>query len=87
MRQVREQYPYVLVDCPSLKESTDVLSLARVVDGFFIVVEANKTQKTQLAYVEQTLERAGGKILGTILNKRSYPIPEWFHNQLERWGQ
>jgi hypothetical protein len=87
MSQLRDRYPYVLIDCSSLKENTEVLSLARVVDGFFIVVEANKTQKTQLAYVEQTLERAGGKILGHLLNKRTYPIPEWLHNRLERWGQ
>jgi Mrp family chromosome partitioning ATPase len=76
----------VLVDCPSLKESTEVLSLAPLVDGVLLIVEANRTQKSQVAYLEQTIEGAGGKVLGHLLNKRTYPIPAWLFNRLERWG-
>jgi hypothetical protein len=47
LAQLRKRFPYVLVDCPSLKESTDVLSLAPIVDGVFLVIEANKTRKSQ----------------------------------------
>ena len=36
--------------------------------------------------VERTIEGAGGKIYGHLLNKRTYPIPPWLHNNLERWG-
>lgn len=86
LAQLRKRFPYVLIDCPSLKESTDVLSLAPIVDGVFLVVEANKTRKSQVAYLERTIEGAGGKIYGHLLNKRTYPIPPWLHNNLERWG-
>jgi hypothetical protein len=86
LTQVRERFSYVLIDCPSLKESTEVLSLAPLVDGILLVVEANRTQKSRVAYLERTIEGAGGKILGHLLNKRTYPIPEWVHNKLERWG-
>jgi hypothetical protein len=84
--QLRKRFPYVLIDCPSLKESTDVLSLAPIVDGVFLVIEANKTRKSQVGYLERTIEGAGGKIYGHLLNKRTYPIPPWLHNNLERWG-
>ena len=86
LAQLRKRYPYVLIDCPSLKESTDVLSLAPIVDGVFLVIEANKTRKSQVGYLERTIEGAGGKIYGHLLNKRTYPIPPWLHNNLERWG-
>jgi hypothetical protein len=86
LAQLRERFSYVLIDCPSLKESTEVLALAPLVDGVLLVVEANRTQKTQVAYLESTIESAGGKILGHLLNKRTYPIPEWVHNKLEQWG-
>ena len=86
LAQLRKRFPYVLIDCPSLKESTDVLSLAPIVDGVFLVIEANKTRKSQVAYLERTIEGAGGKIYGHLLNKRTYPIPPWLHNNLERWG-
>jgi hypothetical protein len=86
LAQLRKRFPYVLIDCPSLKESTDVLSLAPIVDGVFLVIEANKTRKSQVAYLERTIEGAGGKIYGHLLNKRTYPIPPWLHNKLEAWG-
>jgi hypothetical protein len=86
LAQLRKRYPYVLIDCPSLKESTDVLGLAPIVDGVFLVIEANKTRKSQVGYLERTIEGAGGKIYGHLLNKRTYPIPPWLHNNLERWG-
>jgi hypothetical protein len=86
LAQLRKRFPYVLIDCPSLKESTDVLSLAPIVDGVFLVIEANKTRKSQVAYLERTIEGAGGKIYGHLLNKRTYPIPPWLHNKLEHWG-
>jgi hypothetical protein len=84
--EVRKRFPYVLIDCPSLKESTDVLSLAPLVDGVLLVIEANRTRKSQVAYLERTIEGAGGKIYGHLLNKRTYPIPSWLHNRLESWG-
>jgi hypothetical protein len=86
LEQLRERFPYVLIDCPSLKESTEVLGLAPLVDGVLLVVEANRTQKSQVSYLERTIEGAGGKILGHLLNKRTYPIPAWLFNRLEQWG-
>jgi Mrp family chromosome partitioning ATPase len=76
----------VLIDCPSLKESTDILGLAPLVDGVLMVIEANRTTKEQIVYLERTLERGGGRILGHLLNKRTYPIPEWVHRKLEKLG-
>lgn len=86
LAQLRERFPYLLIDCPSLKESTEVLGLAPLVDGVLIVVEANRTQKSQVAYLERTIERAGGNVLGHLLNKRTYPIPAWLFTKLEHWG-
>lgn len=86
LAQLRDRFPYVLIDCPSLKESTEVLGVAPIVDGILIVVEANRTQKSQIAYLERTIEGAAGKVLGHLLNKRTYPIPAWLFNRLEQWG-
>jgi hypothetical protein len=86
LAELRERFAHVLIDCPSLKESTEVLGLAPLVDGVVLVIEANRTKKSQVAYLERTIQGAGGKILGHLLNKRTYPIPAWVHNKLERWG-
>lgn len=86
LEQLRERFAYVLIDCPSLKESTEVLGLAPLVDGVLLVVEANRTQKSQVAYLERSIERSGGKVLGHLLNKRTYPVPSRVFNKLEDWG-
>jgi protein-tyrosine kinase len=86
LARLRQQFRYVLIDCPSFKESQDILGLASLVDGIMIVVEANRTTTNQVSYLERTLEGAGGKILGHLLNKRTYPIPEWFHTRMEKLG-
>lgn len=74
---LRSRFSYVLLDCPSLRESKDILGLTTLVDGVVMVVEANKTSKSQLSHLERVLTDAGGRILGTMLNKRTYPIPSW----------
>jgi uncharacterized protein involved in exopolysaccharide biosynthesis len=86
LEKLRRKYRYVLVDCPSLKEAQDAVLLAPLVDGIVLVVEADRTHKEQLSYAEKTLESAKGKILGHILNKRSYVIPDWLCRKMEALG-
>ena len=83
---LRKEYRYVVIDCPSLKESEHAVVLAPLVDGIVVVVEANRTQRDQLLYAERTLESAGGRILGQVLNKRTYVIPDWLHRGMEAIG-
>jgi hypothetical protein len=86
LTQFRKRFRYVLIDCPSLKESADVLAIAPLVDGVLLIVEANRTSKRQVTYLEQTVEGAGGKILGHILNRRTYKIPSWLFRRLNQGG-
>jgi uncharacterized protein involved in exopolysaccharide biosynthesis/Mrp family chromosome partitioning ATPase len=86
LEKLRRKYRYVLVDCPSLKESQDAVLLAPLVDGIVLVVEADRTRKEQLRYAERALESAKGKMLGHILNKRSYIVPDWLYHKMEALG-
>jgi hypothetical protein len=76
---IRQRYRYSLIDCGSLAESQEVVRLAPLVDGVILVVEANRTQKDQIRYAERAIESVNGRILGHVLNKRTYPIPDWCH--------
>jgi Mrp family chromosome partitioning ATPase len=82
----RQQYRYVLIDCPSLRETQDAVRLAPLTDGIILVVEANRTQKEQMLYAERTIESAKGKILGYVLNKRTYVVPDWLSRKMEAIG-
>jgi Mrp family chromosome partitioning ATPase len=79
---LRSNFDYVLIDCPSLKISGDVLGIASLVNGVFLVVEANRTQAYQVIHAERQIQAAGGIIYGHILNKRKYFIPRWIYRRL-----
>jgi hypothetical protein len=86
LEKLRQEYRYILIDCPSLREAEHAVILAPLVDGVVLVVEANRTQKNQFLYAERTIENAGGRILGHVLNKRTYVIPDWLHRKMEAIG-
>jgi hypothetical protein len=79
---LRKEFDYTIIDCPSLKESGDLLSIAAFLDGVILVVEASHTRRDQLLHSERTIEASEGKILGHILNKRTYEIPGWIYRRL-----
>lgn len=84
--EIRRAYRYVFVDCGSLAESQDIIRLAPLVDGVLLVIEANRTCKSQILYAERTIEAVNGRILGLVLNKRRYVVPKWIHSRLAASG-
>lgn len=82
LQTLRYSFDFVLLDCPSLKESGDAALFAPAADGVVIVVEADHTRKEQLRGTLNTIEMAEGNVLGCVLNKRQYPIPEWLYQRL-----
>lgn len=86
LKKLRREYRYILIDCPSLREAEHAVVLSPLVDGVVLIVEGNRTQREQLSYSERTIESAGGRILGHVLNKRTYVIPEWLHRKMEAVG-
>jgi Mrp family chromosome partitioning ATPase len=86
LERLRRDYRYILIDCPSLREAEHAVVLAPLVDGVVLVVEANRTQKEQFLYADRAIENAGGRILGHVLNKRTYVIPDWLHRKMEAFG-
>jgi hypothetical protein len=79
---LRSEFEHAIIDCPALEVSGDLLSVAPFVDGVIVVVEANRTRREQPHQAEQTIAAAGGKLLGYILNKRTYEIPQWLDRRL-----
>lgn len=80
--RIRARYRYSIIDCPALSTSSDVLSLAPHLDGVVVVVAANETHKAQIANVERQIQMVNGKILGYLLNKRKYMVPDWIYRRI-----
>ena len=82
IKALRWNFDYVLVDCPSLQISSDANTLAPLVDGIAVVVEAGQTRREQIHRTQRVVEQAGGNFLGFVLNQRRYPVPGWLYRRL-----
>jgi len=66
---VRRDFDRVVIDSPPVLPITDSTILSRIVDGVVMVVESERTTRAALCRACRIIEHAGGKILGTVLNK------------------
>jgi Mrp family chromosome partitioning ATPase len=82
LKALRWNFDYVLIDCPSPAVSSDLTTLAPLVDGFSVVVKAGQTRRGQIQRCQQMIEGAGGNFLGFVLNQRQYPVPGWLYRRL-----
>lgn len=82
MKELRTAYPFVLVDAPPLNRYSDALLFSRYADGLVLVLEAGVTRRETAASVVANLHSMGIPILGAVLNKREYPIPQGIYRRL-----
>lgn len=79
---LRSRYDLVLIDAPAFGSSSDGALLSRLSDGFVLVVEAGKTRHQAVRQYIAQIESQGGRVLGTILNKRRLYIPGFIYRKL-----
>lgn len=69
MEAIKDQFDFILVDCPSLEDSNDVIPVGHIVDGTILVVSLPETEKNNAKKALQQLNRNGVNVIGTVLNK------------------
>lgn len=69
MNEMKNQFNFILVDCPSLEDSNDVIPVGNIVDGTILVVSLPETEKNNAKKALQQLNRNGVNVIGTVLNK------------------
>ena len=82
LQTVRERFDHVVIDCPPLQGFPESIVLSRKADGVILVVEAGRTRRRAGLWAKQQIEDAGGKILGVVLNKRKFYIPNWLYRHI-----
>jgi len=82
LSDLRKEFDHVLVDAPPLSQYADAITLGQLADGVVLVVEANSTRRGAALNATQNLRAAQIQVLGAILNKRTYPIPESLYQKL-----
>jgi Mrp family chromosome partitioning ATPase len=80
--ELRSEFDFVLVDAPPLTRYSDAVALGKVSDGLVLVLEANATRRDATSRVADSLRASNVKILGAVLNKRTFPIPAKLYQRL-----
>lgn len=81
-KNIREEFDLTLIDVPAVSDSPEALAFAKVSDGVVLVVAAESTRWQVAKQAKDSIEKAGGKVIGAILNKKRYHIPEFIYRRL-----
>jgi protein-tyrosine kinase len=81
-RVVAQQYDYVLFDCGSILGTPTSRYLTGAMDGVLMVVHASGTRREICQKAVAELQKAQATILGVILNRRRYLIPEAIYKRI-----
>jgi Mrp family chromosome partitioning ATPase len=82
MGELRKAFDYILIDAPPISSCGDAVLLGQMTDGVILVVEANATRRETARTAKGTFEGANVKLLGAVLNNRTFPIPEGLYRML-----
>lgn len=82
MTELRSAFEFVLVDAPPISRSLDALLLGQASDGIILVIEAHSTRRDAACKAKEKIEAMSIKLLGAILNKRTFPIPSVLYSKL-----
>ncbi len=80
--QLKKRFDVIVVDSPPADSSPVGLAVCRTVDGVIVVLEAEKTRWPVVMSTKKRILQNGGTILGVVLNKRKYHIPDWVYRRL-----
>jgi capsular exopolysaccharide synthesis family protein len=69
LEELAEQFDILIVDAPPVLSAADASAIAPSVDGTLIVVDASRTDTDALLKVRSEINRAGGNVVGAILNR------------------
>ena len=82
LNELRNEFDFVLIDIPGILTYGDATLLAHLSDGAVLVVGSNMTRRESARMAKESLEAASVPILGAVLNKRLFPIPEAIYRKL-----
>jgi Mrp family chromosome partitioning ATPase len=82
MSELRAEFAYVLLDVAALSDANDAVLLGCGADGVVLVLKANTSRRESARKATQDLQTAKARVLGAVLNQRTFPIPQSIYSKL-----
>jgi Mrp family chromosome partitioning ATPase len=75
-------HAYVILDSAPFGMVADPMNLSQAATGALMVVEAARTVREVAAETAEELRRAGVRVLGAVLNRRRFYVPDWIYRRV-----
>jgi hypothetical protein len=82
LRELRLEFDYTIVHGPPAALCSDAALLGYLSDGVILVLEANATRRAAAQRAVEILQAANAPLLGSVLSKRTFPIPDGIYRRL-----
>ena len=82
MTELKAEFDFVLVDTPAMNASNEAISIGSLADGVVVVLKANASRKQTARQAIEQLQGGKARVLGAVLNRRTFPIPESIYKRL-----
>jgi len=82
LADLREKFEFVLIHTAGVNARPEAAVFGQQVDGIVLVLEANVTRKAAALRAARVLENMNVRIIGSVLNNRTFPIPERLYQKL-----
>lgn len=82
LEELRESYDIILIDAAPLKDYKDSYVVAGKAGGMVVVIGEGKTRRQVVRSAIGPLMESSDKLLGVVLNDRTYPIPKVIYNMV-----
>lgn len=78
----RSKYDAILIDCTLVNKMSDMAILSSNADGVVVVANEGRDHIQVMRKTISQLNKYHSKIIGGILNNRTFPIPEWLYKRI-----
>lgn len=82
LAELRREFSFVLIDSPAVNQRVDAMFFGQMADGALLIVNSNKTRRDTARKAKENLAAAHVKLLGAVMNNRTFPIPHFLYKRL-----
>lgn len=79
LEELKEHYNCIIFDGPPFLSAPECAHIAPMFQGVLLVVACEQTRWQLVSLVKSKIETAHGKVLGCIMNRRKYYIPNFLY--------
>jgi polysaccharide biosynthesis transport protein len=82
LSELRTAFDFVLIDAAPLNVCNEAVVLGGFTDGIVLTLKANSSRREIARRAMHEIQSANVRVLGAVLNQRTFPIPESLYKRL-----